>query len=136
MIKKQKLIEIVKELIRGYSESTLRHTLLSCPLCIEYHTLKNGISSCGSCPNQVFKHIFNLYRPCVVRGLKYTTLDYRKENDENLAKFWTRVLELIKVTDEENLVKLSNEFRNEVIKIANELNVDENGFTIHSNELI
>lgn len=131
IIDKADVIDVIDELIDGYSNETLDHTVTSCPLCkaCRYN------NSCNNCLNIVFYVGSGAYFDCTQRCQTYTKLDYTYDdseeaedmfstyenthrNDANLAKFWSEVRGLVKLSSEADVLNMSDDFKSKMLEIA------------------
>ena len=114
---KEIVLSAVRALIKSYSDDSINHYLLNCPLCKIYFFKEK---SCDKCLNLIFEDDLDLiHRPCVNRGTKYSSLNYiNRYNNETLSKYWQNVHDLLEVTPEEEILRMSVVMKVKILIIA------------------
>ena len=103
----------IVKLIDQYKTRTKFNYITNCPLCEKFN--------CAQCPNVAFNKkvsvLFKFKMGCLMRREIYPNLDFKdRVCADNLADFWTQVLELI--PDDNKKYYLNKETSKKILEIA------------------
>jgi hypothetical protein len=131
---KKRLMQALNSLIYAYSNDTISHSIVSCPLCQIYVGENRGrkanesLYKCNNCINTIFvrnPEDSNSEYGCVSRGIKFKKLDFDmptvKENRANhphLAKFWKEVKDYLITEKLDDILNITPEIKANILKIA------------------
>lgn len=127
LLNKKNVIRGLEIMVRDYGNGKIEHSCAKCKLCQMYKaTEAKFLNDCGNCINTIFIYENSpYYLGCVKRKVYYPKLNFCDEiNNQNLAEFWAKVLELVKVTTPSDLLNLSDDFKAKVLEIAKPYNVE------------
>ena len=128
VLNKRNLVRAITTMVKLYENDTIQHGLEICKLCRLYYNgnpdsnsdENNDNDGCEKCLNSCFRVADVIFKiPCVYRCINYPNLDYmNKWNNPTLAKFWQEVLVLVKANNENTILSLTDDFKAEFLKIA------------------
>ena len=120
-LNKRKILEAVQELIIGYENNSLYHSIASCPLCKIYYNDRKEYNigvTCENCLNFTFYDSLSEIYPCIMRNNDFKLLDFDGENDENLARFWQEIYDLLSLTSYMKVLKPDQGLKTKILEIA------------------
>ena len=113
---KKQLIEAIEILIKEYSEGIHNWDINKCSLCklvnMDIKSVKNEIIECDKCINIAFGYPGGCADRIFISNNGYS--------QEYQTIFWTNMLAFVKKTPFENILPMTKEVKEQIIKIAEE----------------